>query len=388
MDSNKHTFQEIARLILLNRYGKAEKSQIIELQKWLKESEENRNFYNKVLSRSYLEEGLEEYMQYDADDAWKQLKTKMHPRKKQFFVRSLPYAAIVAVIVGLTVWFQDRNSKQDAELQNIVTNVILPGSPKAQLVLSDGRQIELEAKGKGLCRRVEGENFENNGQLLDYRQRKFVENTVQVHTLRIPRGGEYQIILSDSTRVWVNADSELQYPDRFTGEQRKVVLKGEAYFEVAKDSLRPFYVEVGDMNVKVLGTSFNISAYPNSKRQTTLVDGCVTINWNQQQVTLHPGQQATETTRELQVRQVNVSNYVGWIDRRFVFKDKRLGEILEDLERWYDVEVFVTDDKIRDLHLTANFQKYEKIDKVLEIIEYAACVKFEIKDRMIIVRLD
>ena len=229
MDSNKHTFQEIARLILLNRYGKAEKSQIIELQKWLKESEENRNFYNKVLSRSYLEEGLEEYMQYDADDAWKQLKTKMHPRKKQFFVRSLPYAAIVAVIVGLTVWFQDRNSKQDAELQNVVTNVILPGSPKAQLVLSDGRQIELEAKGKGLCRRVEGENFENNGQLLDYRQRKFVENTVQVHTLRIPRGGEYQIILSDSTRVWVNADSELQYPDRFTGEQRKVVLKGEAY---------------------------------------------------------------------------------------------------------------------------------------------------------------
>ena len=388
MDSNKHTFQEIARLILLNRYGKAEKSQIIELQKWLKESEENRNFYNKVLSRSYLEEGLEEYMQYDADDAWKQLKTKMHPRKKQFFVRSLPYAAIVAVIVGLTVWFQDRNSKQDAELQNVVTNVILPGSPKAQLVLSDGRQIELEAKGKGLCRRVEGENFENNGQLLDYRQRKFVENTVQVHTLRIPRGGEYQIILSDSTRVWVNADSELQYPDRFTGEQRKVVLKGEAYFEVAKDSLRPFYVEVGDMNVKVLGTSFNISAYPNSKRQTTLVDGCVTINWNQQQVTLHPGQQATETTRELQVRQVNVSNYVGWIDRRFVFKDKRLGEILEDLERWYDVEVFVTDDKTRDLHLTANFQKYEKIDKVLEIIEYAACVKFEIKDRMIIVRLD
>lgn len=386
MDSNKHTFQEIAHLILLSRYGKAEKWQILELEEWLKKSQENRSFYDKVLSRSYLEEGLEEYMQYDADNAWKQLKTKMHPRKRRFFLRVFPYVAIFFVIIGLVFLWQTR----DSELiqQERVMTAILPGSPKAQLVLSNGRQIELEAKNDKLCRRVEGENFENTGELLDYRRRGSAENAMQIHTLRIPRGGEYQIILSDSTRVWVNADSELQYPDHFMGDERKVVLKGEAYFEVAKDTLRPFYVEIGDMSVKVLGTSFNISAYPNSKRQTTLVGGCVMINWNQQQVTLYPGQQATETTRELQVREVNVENYVGWIDRRFVFKDKLLGEVLEDLERWYDVEIFVTNDKIRNLHFTANFQKYENIDKVLKIIEYAACVKFEIKDRMLVVRLD
>ena len=386
MDSHKYTYQEIARLILLNRYGKAEKSQMIELEAWLKESEENRDFYTKVLSHSYVEEGLEEYKQYDADDAWKQLKAKIRPRKRRFFVRLLPYAAIFAGIIGLTVLWQTQDS--EPVQREMTTVAILPGSPKAQLVLSNGRQIELEAKNDKLCRRVEGENFENTGELLDYRRRGSAENAMQIHTLRIPRGGEYQIILSDSTRVWVNADSELQYPDHFMGDERKVVLKGEAYFEVAKDTLRPFYVEIGDMSVKVLGTSFNISAYPNSKRQTTLVGGCVMINWNKQQVTLHPGQQATETTRELQVREVNVENYVGWIDRRFVFKDKLLGEVLEDLERWYDVEIFVTNDKIRNLHFTANFQKYENIDKVLKIIEYAACVKFEIKDRMLVVRLD
>ena len=386
MDSHKYTYQEIARLILLNRYGKAEKSQMIELEAWLKESEENRDFYTKVLSHSYVEEGLEEYIQYDADDAWKQLKAKIRPRKRRFFVRLLPYAAIFAGIIGLTVLWQTQDS--EPVQREMTTVAILPGSPKAQLVLSNGRQIELEAKNDKLCRRVEGENFENTGELLDYRRRGSAENAMQIHTLRIPRGGEYQIILSDSTRVWVNADSELQYPDHFMGDERKVVLKGEAYFEVAKDTLRPFYVEIGDMSVKVLGTSFNISAYPNSKRQTTLVGGCVMINWNKQQVTLHPGQQATETTRELQVREVNVENYVGWIDRRFVFKDKLLGEVLEDLERWYDVEIFVTNDKIRNLHFTANFQKYENIDKVLKIIEYAACVKFEIKDRMLVVRLD
>ncbi len=386
MDSSKHTFQEIAHLILLSRYGKAEKWQILELEEWLKKSEENRNFYDKVLSRSYLEEGLEEYIQYDADDAWKQLKTKMHPRKRRFLVRVFPYVAILVVIIGLVFLWQTQDS-EPIQRERVMT-AILPGSSKAQLVLSNGRQIELEAKNDRLCRRVEGENFENTGELLDYRRQGSTENTVQIHTLRIPRGGEYQIILSDSTRVWVNADSELQYPDHFMGDKRKVVLKGEAYFEVAKDTSHPFYVEVGDMNVKVLGTSFNISAYPNSKRQTTLVEGCVTINWNQQQVMLHPGQQATENIRELQVREVNVANYVGWIDRRFVFKDKLLGEVLEDLERWYDVEIFVTDDKIRNLHFTANFQKYENMDKVLKIIEYAACVKFEIKDRTLVVRLD
>ena len=186
MDSSKHTFQEIAHLILLSRYGKAEKWQILELEEWLKKSEENRNFYDKVLSRSYLEEGLEEYIQYDADDAWKQLKTKMHPRKRRFLVRVFPYVAILVVIIGLVFLWQTQDS-EPIQRERVMT-AILPGSSKAQLVLSNGRQIELEAKKDKLCRRIEGENFENTGKLLDYRQQKWVENTVQIHTLRIPRG--------------------------------------------------------------------------------------------------------------------------------------------------------------------------------------------------------
>ena len=386
MDSNKHTFQEIARLILLNRYGKAEKSQIIELQKWLKESEENRNFYNKVLSRSYLEEGLEEYMQYDADDAWKQLKTKMHPRKKQFFVRSLPYAAIVAVIVGLTVWFQDRNSKQDAELQNVVTNVILPGSPKAQLVLSDGRQIELEAKGKGLCRRVEGENFENNGQLLDYRQRKFVENTVQVHTLRIPRGGEYQIILSDSTRVWVNADSELQYPDRFTGEQRKVVLKGEAYFEVVRDEKHPFKVTVHNVEVEVLGTSFNINAYPERKEiQTTLAQGKVSVTNGKKQVVLTPGEQAICTDGDIRVREVDVGEFISWKNGLFMFNRMTLKEIMMQMERWYGLHVIFFSPDIETYTFTGVIDKNLPAEETFKVIEKVVDVHFTLKDKNVVI---
>jgi transmembrane sensor len=145
---------------------------------------------------------------------------------------------------------------------------------------------------------------------------------------------------------------------------------------------------LGDMEVKVLGTSFNVSAYPGVKRQTTLIEGQVAVNWHRQQVVIRPGQQAVETDEGLRVASVNVMNYVGWKEHRFVYENKLLGEVLEDLERWYDVEVFVMHDEIRNLHLTANLPKYENMDKVLEIIEYAACVKFEVKGRTVVVRRD
>lgn len=142
------------------------------------------------------------------------------------------------------------------------------------------------------------------------------------------------------------------------------------------------------MEVKVLGTSFNVSAYPGTQRRTTLVEGKVAIAWKQQQVEITPGQQATETSEGITVTPVKVANYVGWKERRFIYEDKLLGEVLGDLERWYDVEIFVTNDEIRDLHLTANLPKYENMNKVLEIIEYAVCVKFEVKDRTVVVSLD
>ena len=112
------------------------------------------------------------------------------------------------------------------------------------------------------------------------------------------------------------------------------------------------------------------------------------VNWHRQQVVIRPGQQAVETDEGLRVASVNVMNYVGWKEHRFVYENKLLGEVLEDLERWYDVEVFVMHDEIRNLHLTANLPKYENMDKVLEIIEYAACVKFEVKGWTVVVRRD
>ena len=385
---HKPTFQRIARLILLSLYGKAEDMQIQELQEWLQKDKDNQHFYENILSHSYLEKGLQEYMQYDSRDAWEQMKLKMQPKRKPLIKRLLPYAAAIAILITTIMLVHPGNPVESSALEIATAPIIRPGSSKAQLVLSDGQQIELENENNRLCRQIEGEHFLNDGKSLDYRQQASAPDSARLHTLRIPRGGEYRIVLSDGTRVWMNAESELVYPARFTGKQRSVTLKGEAYFEVARNTDNPFYVTIGDMEVKVLGTSFNVSAYPGEKRHTTLVEGNVAVTWQQQEVSVQPGQQAIEDEKGLQVKKVNVMNYIGWKERRFVYKEQNLSEVLKELERWYDVQFLMADKAIGHLHLTANLPKYENIDKVLEIISYAACVKFEIKDRTVLIRQD
>lgn len=385
MTSEKYTPQEIARLILLASQGKAEPEQMDRLEDWLEEGEANRRFYEKMKSRTYWGTGLEGYTKYNSREDWKKLSGRVKHRRKNVMLRLLPYAAVVVLAIGITGIVKYKNGGSD--LHVVQAEPIEPGTSKARLILADGQQIDLEAEGDSLCRQMQGENFVNNGKELTY-VRKALRQEVQEHTLQIPRGGEYKLVLADGTRVWLNAESELTYPNAFPGASRKVKLKGEAYFEVAKNTEQPFRVMIGDMEVKVLGTSFNVSAYPGAKRQTTLVEGKVAIAWKQQQVEIAPGQQATETSAGLEVIRVKVANYVGWKERRFIYEDKLLGEVLEDLERWYDVEMFVVNDEIRNLHLTANLPKYENMDKVLEIIEYAACVKFGVKGRTVVVSLD
>ena len=386
MTSKKYTPQEIARLILLCWYGEADKQQMAELEEWLEESADNRSFYESLGSRSYQGTEWQEYMKYDSRKDWKRVKVAMKRRKRVSFRNLLPYAALVLIAIGLAWMIRYKNTGKSEQPVSMV-ETIRPGSSKAQLVLPDGRRVDLEMEGDSICRQLEGGNFVNDGRQLVYHEQENAKK-IQWHTLSVPRGGEYKLVLADGTRVWLNAASELMYPDHFSADQRKVVLKGEAYFEVAKDAERPFSVVLGDMEVKVLGTSFNVSAYPGTQRRTTLVEGKVAIAWKQQQVEITPGQQATETSEGITVTPVKVANYVGWKERRFIYEDKLLGEVLGDLERWYDVEIFVTNDEIRDLHLTANLPKYENMNKVLEIIEYAVCVKFEVKDRTVVVSLD
>ena len=166
------------------------------------------------------------------------------------------------------------------------------GSRKAILTLENGEKVDQSVK-KGTISNANSTVINNTAnQLLTYRKVEEVSSTPQINTLAIPRGGEYQLILSDGTRIWMNAESLLRYPTSFIGEKREVFLEGEAFFEVAKDAKHPFIVHTNRHSVEVLGTSFNISAYPDYKVYTTLAEGRIKVSTTKVSVVLNPDQQA------------------------------------------------------------------------------------------------
>ena len=393
--------KQLAEIIVKIRLRNATFQERAVLVDWLGESEKNRQLYKRITRGESISRRLREEEQINEsvdfvlvrDNIARRLVRKRRLRR---FLELGSGSVAAACLAGAVLFMLNNKPDEGTRVTPVEENVIVAAKPemntRAMLILADGAQIDLMSDVPGVVEQEMAVIRGESGRLLYEAKRDAFSTDEEVEEIfnRVVTyvGGDYFLMLSDSTRVWLNAASELMYPDHFSADQRKVVLKGEAYFEVTKDVKRPFSVVLGDMEVKVLGTSFNVSAYPGVKRQTTLIEGQVAVNWHRQQVVIRPGQQAVETDEGLRVASVNVMNYVGWKEHRFVYENKLLGEVLEDLERWYDVEVFVMHDEIRNLHLTANLPKYENMDKVLEIIEYAACVKFEVKGRTVVVRRD
>ena len=201
-----------------------------------------------------------------------------------------------------------------------------------------------------------------------------------------PRGGEFRITLADGTQVWLNAESELSYPVAFAGGRREVELRGEAYFEVARDAARPFIVKTAAMDVRVLGTSFNVCAYPEEQAQATLVEGSVAVDDGREERVLEPGEQLSrDVDGTVAVRKVDTEAYGEWRNRRFVFEDDLLGTVLGKLERWYDVEFFIQQASLEELRFTGNLPKYENLEEVLRKLEQTTYIHFERNGRTVVV---
>ncbi|MDR2414904.1 MAG: DUF4974 domain-containing protein [Odoribacteraceae bacterium] len=191
--------------------------------------------------------------------------------------------------------------------------------------------------------------------------------------------------LSDGTLITLNAESKIRYPNRFAGKERRVELEGEAFFDVTRQPECPFIVSNERARVVVHGTSFNLKAYPNEKLQTTLLAGRVTVDCGTESVSILPGDQLTWDGREWSVRQVDVTPYIAWREQRFVFDDELLEEVLGKLERWYDINVYIRYPSLKEIRYTGNLPKYEKIDKVLHLLELAARVHFSLSGRTLFV---
>ena len=277
--------------------------------------------------------------------------------------------------------------KEPLLTENRPTATILPGTQKAILVTGEGKTVNLnpETADVEIGEGVKAKNS-NHGLIYSDTLTAGIEDTE--NQLIVPRGGEYAIVLSDGTRVWLNSASELKYPVHFAGDMRRVYLKGEAYFQVAHDRQKAFIVVTDDIEVKVYGTEFNINTRVADYVQTTLVRGAVSIKTERSaEKMLKPDQlaQFNRLTGETEIKNVDVSNYIGWKSGVYIFEDKSIEQIMDELSLWYDIEVFFRNNTSRNRHFSGSLPRYREIDDMLKVIEKTSHVRFEVKGKTIIV---
>ena len=266
-------------------------------------------------------------------------------------------------------------------IENNVAHTITPGSTKAVLLLSDGSSVDLTNGNTENIDEYNGTKISKSNNKLLYTQSepKDGELIEKYNTIKVPRGGEYQLVLSDGTKVWLNSETELYYPVQFIRNTREIKLSGEAYFEVAKNTGKPFIVSFEDEKIEVLGTSFNVKCYADEiNYQTTLVEGKVKYQNPSNELILSPNKQVefNKQTKNLELKQVNSYDYIAWINGRFIFTNQRLETIFTSLSRWYNVEIIYQNENVKDIRFTGKLKRYDRIEQILEILE--ATKKIEI----------
>ena len=300
-------------------------------------------------------------------------------------------AAIIILLGASTYFFFNRADKTIiAKTDPAIPSAkdVAPGGNKAVLTLANNTTIILDSTANGFISQEGNTKVVklNDGQLA-YNKSDAIATEFVYNTISTPRGGEYQVILSDGTKVKLNAASSLHFPTQFSGKERKVEITGEAYFEVAENAVMPFKVAVSGMEVEVLGTHFNVSAYDDEKDvKTTLAEGKVKITSADKTVSLSPGQQSTLTkgSNDLIVTNANVDKELAWVNGLFEFDNDHITGIMRQLSRWYDVEVIYSG--TIDQHYGGTIPRGVNISKVLHKLELAGGVKFLIEGKKVTVK--
>jgi len=376
---------DIARLIAEELTGTIDEKDRGVLARWLDEDVKHREEYEKL--RESLKAGdsvrkEQERGQQLVETSWSVVKSRTVKKTVRWITWS-KYAAVIVLFVTIGIFWLVNEEKQKVE--NVTVVKIEHGSMKAQLVLANGKKVDLRPETSLQLEEVGGTRILTSDNRIKYSGKDSLAGQsaeVKYNTLIVPRGGEFSLELADGTRVWLNAESRLRYPVAFTGKERKVEMEGEVYFEVTKNKEKPFIVTVNGVDIRVLGTSFNVSAYQ-EEVVTTLVEGKVQLKKGNEQVILSPNQQAIWSDDEFRVKQVDARNYVLWKEGIFYFEDVDLETILDDMARWYNVNVFYMNPALKEMKFSVEIRRYGDINEILRRIEQTKRVKFEIKDRTI-----
>lgn len=300
----------------------------------------------------------------------------------------LRYLAVASVLIALVttgiLFATSKKGINNAESITLAVPQALPGSKKAILTLSDGKKISLGDSSQTI--RDGSISMEQKNNELLYK--KTAANTpVAYHTIATPLGGEYQLTLPDGSEVWLNAGTSLTYPVSFNGTERRVVLSGEAYFEVARNAGQPFVVEADASEIKVLGTHFNVMAYAGEELQkTTLAEGSVTVSNKGKQQLLKPGEAAivAKASGQMQVATANVEQDIAWKNGNFYFDKTMLASIMKQIGRWYNLEISYAG-PVPQKRFVGRISRHTNLSDVLDVLRLSG-VKFSMKERTLIVQ--
>ena len=358
------------------------------IDEWRKESDAHEQLYARLLDAGYLKK---EYLRRSVVNTQRPLEDMQHridrERKGNVFVTWRPWvaAASIAIIVCLgfaKLWTSSEKITEQTVAQTHLLSDIKPGSLQATLTLADGVTVQLGADSATNVHTIKA--HQTVAQTIP---------DIKQLSLDVPRGGEFKIMLEDSTEVWLNSESKLIYPETFSTNERRVTVTGEAYFKVAKDKSRPFLVETDGQLVKVYGTEFNIRSYAEDKGVlTTLIEGSVSISKLSEksgELMLTPGHQAcfNRSDESTSVKEVNTAVVTCWKMGRFVFENQTLRQIMRDLSRWYNFDYQFEEEGLSEIEFMGSIPRYSDFAAALALLKKSGGLTFRMEgDKVVIAR--
>jgi len=354
-----------------------------ELDEWILQSEQNEILFDELTDEKNIEKTVQWYASVNEEEAARRIKKRISfsPQRKR--TTSYPFvfvaASLLIVLSFLALYFitQKKGSLPEKSTVTVQSNDPLPGTDKAVLTLADGRQIVLDSSATSRIA-ANGIRIENGTISYD------AIDVPSENLITVPRGGQYKVLLSDGTKVWLNAESSLRYATSFTGSERKVVLTGEGFFEVSKNKEKPFIVESSGNTIKVLGTQFNVNSYGDENAFiATLVEGSVQITHGTLSKRMNPGEEARVTVAEMKIETVDTYEATAWKEGEFVFRNATVFSVVSQIARWYNLQVEFRDHV--DKHLNATIKRNESLSKVLHYLEQTGEMHFKLEGKKLIV---
>lgn len=384
----KNPFEFTKELLRYTR-GELSKEEEKGIEQVLSEVEGMNTLVGELKDKNRIEHEMHVIARFDTERALGKVKNRKQVKRRGI----LPWiaAASVVVIAGVSAWIL---LSQEPDVHNLpVAEKFEPGKAVVTLEMASGLKYRLDTLSSVVRNNRVNVAFDNNDGVLKIKEQDSLADgatkEIGYNTINVPYGGTYTVELCDGTKVYLNSGTTLEFPSRFDGKVRSVILKGEAYFDVARNVSKPFVVEVDEMKVKVLGTSFNVKSYVDEPGvYTTLVEGSVAIlRDGQPEKKIKPGEQAyyNKGVGTLSIAEVDVNEFTSWKDGLFYFKDIALEEILRIVSRWYDLEVFYMNQGAKSVIYSGKLPMYSSVEDVLRKFEISGDVRFELKGRTLTV---